>query len=270
MRVAFGQIGQIQPRRVGPGATRKIALLGTASSLRFAPWDDGTWEIWAHASGATVTRRADRWFDLHPESRWREKKTWHRDYQAWLASLTVPIYMQQRWKREIPMSVRYPKERVLAEFPRYHSGQVSWMIALALLEGVTHLGFFGVHYSLESEYASQRAGCEFWMGIAHGRGVQLVIPDECPLLKEPAALYGYQDAEWHEWVKTWKTQRSATAVIPAKRLTVAPNPDALPVPDEMPDAHAENFAKARKDEFWMLRDTPAASSQTEPAGVAHE
>jgi hypothetical protein len=263
MRVGQGQVSPVQPRRVGPGSARKIAIIGTAPTHRYAPWDDPSWEIWAHASAWNLCRRADRWFDLHPEARWRERKTYHPDYAGWLATQAAPIYMQQKWK-EIPACVRYPKERVLAEFPRYHSGQVSWMIALALLEGVTHLGFFGVHYSMESEYAAQRAGCEFWMGLAFGRGVQLVIPDNVPLLKEPPALYGYEDAAWQAWVAEWKAKRSQTAVIPAVSITpiVGPLP---PLPADAP-AHA---VQSRVDEFWMLRG-PAASSVPQPAGVTHE
>jgi len=66
------------------------------------------------------------------------------------------------------------------------------MIALALSEGVTHLGFYGIHYALDEEHKKQRSGCEYWMGVAVGRGVQLVIPESAPLLKEPGWLYGYE------------------------------------------------------------------------------
>lgn len=176
----------------GLGRLRKIALIGTAGTWVFAPFHDPSWEIWAHSSAIGICPRIDRIFDLHPKSVWQKKKSWMKDYQAFLRACPVPIYMQQHYK-EIPQSIRYPKERVLSEFRRYFSSQAAWMIALALTEGVTHLGFYGVHYAVDSERRTQRGGCEYWMGVAEGRGVQLSIPAGCPLLHEPALLYGYEN-----------------------------------------------------------------------------
>jgi hypothetical protein len=176
----------------GLGRLRKVALIGTAPTIKFAPYHDPSWEIWAHNSAAHILPRVDRIFDLHPEDFWRRPKRWQKDYVGWLKRCPVPVYMQQRYP-EIPQSVRYPKERVLAEFRRYFSSQAAWMIALALTEGVTHIGFFGIHYAAADERGAQRAGCEYWMGVAEGRGVQIVMPEGCPLLREPKLLYGYEN-----------------------------------------------------------------------------
>ena len=171
---------------------KKIALIGTAPTVRHAPWSDPSWEIWAHASAARLCKRVDRYFDLHPEHVFSEaRKNGQANYHAWLKSLTTPVYMQDRYPT-IPASVRYPKERILAEFPRYFSSTFAWMVALALTEGATHLGVFGIHYQFGSEYAEQRPGAEFWLGLAAGRGVQIVNPEGSPLLREPARLYGYE------------------------------------------------------------------------------
>lgn len=188
------------PATVGLGRLRKIALVGTASSIRFAPWEDRTWEIWAHASSRALCERVDRYFDLHPQAFWTKPKKWDPSYLQWLTRQPVPIYMQDRFA-EVPMSIRYPRERVLTEFRRYFTSHAAWMTALALMEGVTHLGFFGIHYSSDSEYASQRSGCEYWMGLAEGRGVQLVLPEGNPLLRTPSRLYAYEshdDGQLHE------------------------------------------------------------------------
>jgi hypothetical protein len=100
--------------------------------------------------------------------------------------------------------VRYPRERILSEYRRYFTSQAAWMMALALTEGVTHLGFFGVHYSLDEEHKKQRAGCEYWMGVCEGKGVQLVLPPGSPLLRQPSWLYGYEshDTKQHGRTKT--------------------------------------------------------------------
>lgn len=171
---------------------RKIALIGTAMpSLRYAPWDDPSWEIWAHASAGTLAKRVDRYFDLHPPAVYRERrKNSQLDYHGWLKRLQTPIYLQSK-DPEIPASRRYPRERVQAEFPWPFGSQAAWMIALALTEGVQTLGLFGIHYAHESEYREQRANCELWVGIAWGRGVSWVIPEGCPVAREPVDRYGY-------------------------------------------------------------------------------
>jgi hypothetical protein len=69
--------------------------------------------------------------------------------------------------------------------------QTAWMIALALAEGYDTIGLFGIHYQHETEYAEQRANAELWVGIAYGRGVKVVIPEGCPLAKEPVLRYAY-------------------------------------------------------------------------------
>ena len=201
---------------------RKIALIGTASSsLKFAPWEDPSWEIWAHASAGTLCKRVDRYFDLHPPAIYREgRKNGHADYHRWLKRLTVPVYLQSK-DVEIPASVRYPRERIQAEFAWPFGSQAAWMIALALTEGVTHLGLFGIHYAHDSEYREQRANCELWVGIAAGRGVQWVIPETCPVAREPVDRYGYDTHTPEKYaqrkaerLKTKKTAVSAPAFDP--------------------------------------------------------
>lgn len=175
----------------GLGRLRKIALIGNAPTVHHAPWDDPTWEIWAHAASAKYCERVDRYFDLHPKHFWVKGKKWDANYYQWLKRCPTPIFMQRR-HHEIPQSIAYPKVRVLAEYRRYLTSQGAWMIALALTEGVTHVGVFGIHYASDAEHAAQRAGFEYWLGVAEGKGVQLVIPDGNPVLRTPSRLYGYE------------------------------------------------------------------------------
>lgn len=189
-----GRIGNDPPPVIpapvaGLGRLRKIALIGSAPTVDLAPWYDPSWEIWAHATVHPFCKRVDRFFDLHPWE-WISGKP-VPGYLEWLKTCKTPVYMQRKMK-DVPASVRFPRERLLAEFPRYFTSHAAWMIALALTEGVTHLGFYGIHYALDEEHKKQRAGCEFWMGIAVGKGVQIVNPPGSPLLREPTWLYGYE------------------------------------------------------------------------------
>lgn len=209
---------------------RKIAMIGTAPTVRFAPWTDTSWEIWAHASAGRMCKRVDRYFDIHPPHVYAEtRKNGQADYHAWLKALRVPVYMQDK-DAAIPSSVRYPKERMLAEFPRYFTSTFAWMVALALTEGVTHLGVFGIHFQFGGEYAEQRPGAEFWLGVAQGRGVQIVNPEGSPLLREPALLYGYETHTPALYAARKKRFREDVALKPRKGF----HPSALTPIDPMP------------------------------------
>lgn len=186
------------PRRVGlagVGRLRKIALLGGAKSLQYTPWSDPTWELWAHASCRHVCKRdPDILWDLHPPELWRnpKKKTWDPKYLKWLSTNRTPIMMQEVYE-DVPASIRYPFETMITEFPRgYMTNHVAYMVALALMEGVTHLAIFGCDYDTNSEYGPQRGSAEYWLGVAEGRGVQVLIPPQCNLLNKPSLLYGYE------------------------------------------------------------------------------
>lgn len=184
------------PRVVAARMGRKVALCGSHSaSLVDAPWLDPSWEFWGHASSRGWYRRQmDRFFDVHPKACWDRGGKKGNGYIKWLAKNTVPIYMQKRHP-EVPASIEYPKGRILMEFSdarRYFTNHAAWMIALALTEGVSTIGLFGINYGTESEYQSQRGSCEYWLGRAAGMGVRIILPEQCTLLRDPAALYGYE------------------------------------------------------------------------------
>jgi hypothetical protein len=180
---------------VGPGRLRKVAFLGGAKTLKFAPWHDETWELWAHSSCRHLCQRdPDLLFDVHPEALWRnpKKKVWDPKYPKWLQTNRIPIMMQERYP-DVPSSIRYPFETMITEFPRgYMANQVAYMAALALMEGVTHVGVFGCDYNTQSEYGPQRGSAEYWLGMLEGRGVHVLLPPLCDLLNRPHLLYGYE------------------------------------------------------------------------------
>lgn len=185
-----------RPVGVGPGRLRKIGLVGGAArSLRFAPWGDPSWLFWAHASTALAIPwlRPDRYFDLHPKHCFmEERKNGFKNYYQFLQQCPIPIYMQQQYAN-IPASVSYPLSLILQQWPDTSMGSMTaYMIALALYEGCTHLGFWGIDYQHQSEYEDQRTNAEHWVGIAKGLGVHIIIPPDSPLCHEPVLLYGYQ------------------------------------------------------------------------------
>lgn len=224
------------PVFAGMGRLRKIAILGNHRSLVDAPFDDPSWELWAHTSTSRtreMRRTPERYFDLHGRDWWELEGAWKRGfYVEWLQRLRTPIFMQEAY-RDIPAAIQFPKERILAEFRRYFTSQTAWMIALALTEGVTHLGLFGIAYEHYTEYATQRAGAEYWLGFAEGRGVQIVTPKSTPILRTPWPLYGYQShvgGTLHEAYK-WSppvTKKETAMAAPGMQPVEMDNPKGRP------------------------------------------
>lgn len=226
-----------QPPLAGQGRLRKIGLLGShEASLRFAPWADPSWELWGHASSRGLYKRnPDRYFDRHRKECWTKSNNKGERYLRWLATNTVPIYMLERFP-EVPASIRYPFEQVSFGMARkYFTNHAAYMIALALTEGVTHIGFFGVNYgksvangAADCEYATQRGSCEYWMGRAEGAGVTLVLPETCTLLAEPKEIYGPEshDAEGKlvpaYQARTWLKPAATTCKVDASGREVMP------------------------------------------------
>jgi hypothetical protein len=217
-------------------STRKIGLFGAhMPSLTDAPWTDPSWELWGHASARSFySRPMDLYFDLHPRACWTRGGKKGGSYPQWLAHQTTPIYMQHRFE-EVPASMEYPRRRVLQEFSyahrrQYFANHVAWMIALAILEGATVVGLWGINYAIEGEYLRQRGSAEYWLGQLDGRGIGVVLPEQCTLLADPARLYGYDshDAETGLLVpeygkKVWpKTQDLKPGVPGAPRAVPTP------------------------------------------------
>ena len=236
---------------------RKVAIFGChAASLVDAPWDDPSWEFHGHSSSRRwFKREMDFYYDLHPPACWSRGGRKTALYPKWLKSNPVPIYMQKHYP-EVPASIEYPKRRILAEFgsPRpYFTNHAAWIIALALSEGVTHIGLWGINYGIKSEYQIQRASCEYWLGRAHERGVHIVLPEQCTLLSEPAGLYGYDS---HDEVtakrtpeymgKTWALGEDIVPIEPGK-----PSP-ALAIPSDAIKAEMDLEEQEYPRPKWAL------------------
>jgi len=188
--VEAGTPGHLRPKR-------KIAIIGKAPSSRhLAPYQDPAWEVWTLSDLVPIGQspRSNCHFELHPLDWLRAERP---EYFRWLASVTeIPILLQ-KLDPEIPAGRLYPLKAVLRHFRRrYFTNQVSWMIALAILQRPAAIGIWGVDMCVRSpvldqnEYGNQRPSCEWLIGWAEGAGIEMVIPEECELLKHPY-LYGF-------------------------------------------------------------------------------
>lgn len=186
----------------------KVAILGYTNHNFHAPWQDDTWDLWglndlhaafeAYVPGIFKTDRVS-WFQLHkPDHTGAYHGVRDPEHHKWMLAQTCPIYM---WEppEAIKAACRYPLLETLREFPRaYFNNSISWMIAHAIRMGYTTIGLWGVDMALdgvhgESEYSYQRPSVEYFIGLAEGRGIEVVIPKESELLK-CGYLYGYDNS----------------------------------------------------------------------------
>jgi hypothetical protein len=112
-----------------------------------------------------------------------------------------PIYMQEHYD-DVPSSVKYPKEEIIKallpniwrdvngkiEQVKHFSSSTAYAIALAIYQGKKKIEMVGIEMTSDTEYVRQRPGVFFWLGIAIGRGIDVVL--HSPLLMKDKD-YGY-------------------------------------------------------------------------------
>lgn len=88
----------------------------------------------------------------------------------------------------------------------YLTNTISYMLALAIIEGYEQIGIWGVDMAVSSElrgkneYSWQRPSCEFFLGWAAGMGIKVYIPPTADLLKT-RHLYGFEEPQASDWSK---------------------------------------------------------------------
>lgn len=111
-----------------------------------------------------------------------------------------PIYMQEHYP-QIPASVKWPREEINAwtveQFGAsaevdYFTSTPGEMVAHAIFLGASEIAVYGVDLLQDEEYAYQRPGCEYWLGVARGLGIKVTVPKSSVMLKANY-VYGYTE-----------------------------------------------------------------------------
>lgn len=133
-----------------------------------------------------------RWVEVHPldkleaglDSDGNECKE-NAEYFRKLPGLNLPLWLK------MPDS-RFPEARIIpwaklrawaGDF--FLTSTISQMMALALYEGVTDLGIWGVDMGAGEEWKDQRAGAHHFIEVARLMGVKVHMPPESALLFVP-------------------------------------------------------------------------------------
>lgn len=151
--------------------------------------------------------KADAFFQLHHEAIWKNPKNRSdEEHYQWLSSGKTPkAYMQKKYE-DVPKSVKYPIERVLALVKNvrmvingrkkdFRFFTCSPDYALALVADMWKHGkryerveVWGIELETESEYQFQRTSFGFWTGYLAALGIELALYSSI----FDAPMYGYE------------------------------------------------------------------------------
>lgn len=182
----------------------KVCILGTAETLKEAPLNDSSFDFWALNDMYDVVseERINRWFEIHSlfEIQDSVSRKTGKSHIEWLKNCKIPVYMQDKHE-DIPTSVKYPIDEILDRFGTdYFHSTIDYEIAIALYEGYKEIHIYGVNMAINEEYGYQRPSACFWLGVAKGMGVKVVLPKSCDLLKG-YYRYGYNYLQQSDFEK---------------------------------------------------------------------
>ena len=206
-------------RQTKPPGGLKVAIIGYTPHREEAPWapehkDTELWmlnDLYLQKLPPFDPKRV-RWFAMHP---WDQKgpdgkpamysnDRAHTQVLATLIKQGARVYLKEE-RPELPGALAFPYEEVYAHFQgklaadlKYFTNTISFQIALAMMEGATEIGLYGVDMmtggrgAINNEYGYQRPSCEYWIAAAEFSGIKVHLPTQSDLIKS-AYVYGDYD-----------------------------------------------------------------------------
>ena len=178
----------------GARRRKKVALIGNSQIDRTErpPLDDPAWDVWSCNSlwGLCLDRqrrfRADRWFELHPLCVQTAQE------RIEMNDCPVPLYVLG--EAVLPHWVTFPLEQIRQRFGTrdYFTCTMAYQVAWALTQGYQTIGLWGYELWQGStrERTCELRCLEYWLGVAVGMNVEVVLPSYSCLIQHPH-LYGY-------------------------------------------------------------------------------
>lgn len=200
-RVVDGRVVNDKPRR-------KVAIFGGGPSIDQVPWDDPEFEVWPLNNFWNVARdkqgklRADRWWEIHQitNNASGPSPQNHNDMK-WINECPVPMYTVEPWTKN-PNCVEWPLQDMLAKGYRdFFACTFAFQIVQALEDGFDEIHPFGLElcFGTKRETTVERACVSYWLGLAEGRGMKVVVPEDDVVLRH-WGVYGFQ--YWQEAEQT--------------------------------------------------------------------
>jgi hypothetical protein len=134
-------------------------------------------------------KRADYVTQMHLPVIWRNPGNRNDPHHYdWLKSGDTPFILMQEKYEDVPKAIKYPLDEITAMGRRYITSSAAFTIAWAIYSGYKKIEIYGVEMETNTEYAFQRPGVTYWIGLAEGRGIKVDFHGK--LLTCP--LYGYE------------------------------------------------------------------------------
>jgi hypothetical protein len=211
-------------------------------------------------------KNVGKWFEIHnieklPNGKFLRRKDPNfrgqdvNNYISDLAKLPCPVYMQKHWD-EIPNSIVYPVQEVINIIKSdYFTNTISYEIAIAII-GILQgqydptVGIWGVDMAVKSdlmgnaEYSHQKPSCEFFLGLAAGMGINIILPPESDLLKA-RFLYAFNDPE----LSAWEHKRRNMVIALKQRMNEAAQREQMAREQRIAYGGAIQYANEEK-ELW--------------------
>ncbi len=199
--------GRVVSGRVVPHRHRRIAILGFAETVKDAPVNDPSWELWGMNGfwraakpdfGIDVPEeRFSLWFDMHSVEYTREygKLAGFGDAQErWLEQEhPFKVFMLDE-SPAFPSVVSFPIDRVIESAGRdYFTSTVAYAIAYAAsLPDVAEIGLWGIDLAHDTEYGDQRPCAEWHLARAEAMGLKVTTHAKSALMSQ-RHRYGYEE-----------------------------------------------------------------------------
>ncbi len=160
---------------------KDIIILGYAGTADECPFNTEVWSI-NQAGGQFPHQKIDYCFafDKLPPEYIEEMKA------------IAPVISWQKYA-----DIQYPLKEILKEFRiNYFVNTVCYQAAYAIYIGTKRLSLYGCDTMLGGVWQRESKGLEFWLGIAHDRNIELVLPPKSGLLRSmQGRIYGKDGRE---------------------------------------------------------------------------
>ncbi len=181
----------------------KVCIIASGPTWKQTPFHDNTFDFW----GLNAFHRIHKdehftgWFQIHQPG-FGEGHIDDEDHVHWLKEKhPFPIYMVKQFE-EYPASVAYPIDKVTKDYcPRsnvkYFTNTVDYMVCLAMHQGHKEIRMYGTDLisDQDDEYQKMRQSLEYYLGVAKGLGIKIVLPEDCALLRAEYT-YGFTPKPW--------------------------------------------------------------------------
>lgn len=164
-----------------------LILLGQGPSMQGCPFD-GT-EVWTTVSMLSRKGWEDKPYSkvfIFDQTTLKEDERLGLEVALLRREAGDPIEIVGHEYMIPEVTIEYPLKEILERFDTYYwKNDMSYMIALALLQGYKHLSIWGVDQGGgEQFYAMARPYVLFWLGIATGMGVEWDLAPKSILLRD--------------------------------------------------------------------------------------